>query len=135
MDASLETRIASLRDDARFERLCALLESLESVAVAYSGGVDSAFLLLVAQGVLGDRARGVLAYSDSIDRIEFEAARKLAAEWGLRIETVDRFDHVVLFFTEKSVLGRKQRRQPAGACPVDQFPGMVELPVDRGRVA
>ena len=48
-----------------------------SVAIAYSGGADSSFLLKVAFEVLGEKARGVLAVSESLDRNELKAARKL----------------------------------------------------------
>ena len=47
------------------QRLAAYLKELESVAVAFSGGVDSTFLLKMAHDVLGDRALAVTARSHS----------------------------------------------------------------------
>jgi uncharacterized protein len=45
------------------ERLISQLKNLESVLVAFSGGVDSAFLLAVAHQVLGDKVLAVTARS------------------------------------------------------------------------
>ncbi len=42
---------------AKYAQLQALLRDMESVLVAYSGGVDSALLLKVAHDVLGSRAK------------------------------------------------------------------------------
>jgi len=39
------------------------IEAMQSVAVAFSGGVDSTFLLKTAHDVLGDRAIAVTARS------------------------------------------------------------------------
>ena len=82
-----------LRGHAGFDRLCRILDSMGSVAVAYSGGVDSTFLLKVAQAVLGERARGVLAHSESLDRTEFDEARRIAREQGLAIEVVETHEY------------------------------------------
>ena len=65
--------------DAKFVRLTEILSSLGSVAIAYSGGVDSTFLLRVATSVLGEKAIAVLAFSESLDRNEFEAAKERQA--------------------------------------------------------
>ncbi len=72
--------------EREFVALFDALIELDRVAVAYSGGVDSAFLLRVAHAVLGDRATGVLAHSESLDRNEFVAARDLAASMGAPLE-------------------------------------------------
>jgi uncharacterized protein len=50
------------------------LGQLDSLMVAYSGGVDSAFLAATAHRVLGQRMLAVLADSPSLSRRDFEAA-------------------------------------------------------------
>ena len=49
----------------KFERLKAYLKDLGSVAVAFSGGADSAFLLKTAQEVLKDQVIALTAKSAS----------------------------------------------------------------------
>lgn len=60
-----------------------------SALVAFSGGVDSTFLLKVAAEALGDRAVGVTARSDSYPERELEEAKQLAQQIGARHIVVD----------------------------------------------
>ncbi len=74
--------------DAYAARLAALDESLrglDSVAIAFSGGVDSSVLLHAAHARLGARAVGVIADSPSLPRRELEDARAVAAQIGARL--------------------------------------------------
>jgi uncharacterized protein len=77
--------------DELHKKLTALRErirKIESCAVAFSGGVDSTFVLLVARETLGARAVGVTALSESLPAGELDEARDLARRIGAR--------HVVL---------------------------------------
>ena len=62
----------------KLENLKVYLKSLESVAVAFSGGVDSTFLLKVASDVLGEKAVAVTALSASYPKREFDEACSFA---------------------------------------------------------
>jgi pyridinium-3,5-biscarboxylic acid mononucleotide sulfurtransferase len=70
------------------QALCGTLESLGSVIVAYSGGVDSAYLACMASRALGDRAIAVTADSPSYPERHRRLAIQIAREFGLRHEII-----------------------------------------------
>jgi pyridinium-3,5-biscarboxylic acid mononucleotide sulfurtransferase len=70
--------------DRKRQALRGELETTGGLMVAFSGGVDSAFLLAAAAEALGDRAVAVTGVSPSLAGRELEDARAVAAGLGVR---------------------------------------------------
>ncbi len=73
----------------KHEALRTWLGGLDALAVAFSGGVDSTFLLKVAHDVLGRRALAITVAAAVHPRAELDEARQIASEIGARHEIVE----------------------------------------------
>jgi uncharacterized protein len=72
----------------KYEQLRALLSSYGSCLVAYSGGVDSAFLAYASHEALGDKSLAAIADSPSLPRRELEEALSLARQFGFPVRVL-----------------------------------------------
>jgi uncharacterized protein len=78
-DTALKEKHATLRT---------ILQEMQAVAIAYSGGVDSTLLLKVAADVLGPRVLAMIGRSATYPTAEFEEAMALASGIGARVAVV-----------------------------------------------
>lgn len=84
--AAKESEDASGRKEAR---LRGALRQMGRALLAFSGGVDSAYLLRVAQQELGDGVVALTTSSPTAPREDEELAKELAAAWGVSHLVVD----------------------------------------------
>lgn len=88
------------------EKLVVLFKDMESVVVAFSGGLDSTFLLKVAHDVLGDGVFAITARSTTYPQREFDATVDFTRKLGIR--------HVVIVSEELDIDGFSAN--PANRC-------------------
>ena len=75
--------------EGKNQQLRAILRGFSRVIIAYSGGVDSAFLLKIAHQELGERATGIIGVSPSLMPEEHDAAVELATQIGSDLRVVE----------------------------------------------
>jgi uncharacterized protein len=80
--------------NSKLERLRAGLRSLGSTLVAYSGGVDSALVMVVAHQELGERALACIGVSPSYPTREMRDAIKLAETLAVPYRLIDTQEHL-----------------------------------------
>lgn len=87
-NSSVKIAPVDMTTEEKEGRLRALMHEMQSVLVAYSGGVDSSYLALIATQELGAKALCVTGISASLAAEEKELTQKIAADFGLNHETV-----------------------------------------------
>lgn len=76
-------------EDDIYNRLLERLRGMKAVAVGFSGGADSSFLLAAAKEALGDRVLALTAVTPYMERQEVADALALSAGLGVRHELVE----------------------------------------------
>ena len=75
--------------EEKLRKLRNAIKKLESVVVAFSGGVDSSLVTKVCYDVLGNEALAVTARSETYPEYEYEEAKKIAKGIGISHITID----------------------------------------------
>lgn len=80
---------AYMINNDKYKELIKYLKGLGKVVLAFSGGVDSTFLLKVSKEALGDNVKAVTILSPYIPKWEIEEAKQLVKELGVKHEIIE----------------------------------------------
>ncbi len=92
--------------DKKYNDLLECLRTLDSAVIAFSGGVDSTFLLYAAKEALGDHVLAVTSASETIPERELEKTRELARHIGAK--------HKIIYTRE--IAREDFRKNPPNRC-------------------
>ena len=108
----------SVGTEAKYQKLLSSLRDCPSLAVAFSGGVDSTFRLKCAHEVLGERVTAYTAKSCSFPARELAEAANFCGTYGIR--------HIVLESEELDIPGfRDNPRNRCYLCKRELFEKII----------
>lgn len=76
-------------DSKKYINLINYLKDMKKVILAFSGGVDSTFLLKVSKETLGNNIKAITIQSPYIPKWEIEEAKHLASKLGIEHEIIE----------------------------------------------
>lgn len=85
---AFKTQKAKLTAAEKEQNLRDLMREMETVLVAYSGGVDSAYLALIATQELKEKAVCILGVSPSVSQFQREEAEDIAGTFNFNFEKI-----------------------------------------------